>query len=119
MNIENNMPDDYEFNKIPDVDDYNEVIVEDDSDEEPTRHSSKDTDDFPTFSKMYAHEADDIVLRKIDERIKDGDSSRLNQDEIKNARKKWFKHMPAEHKFRRPLAFFTRIQDISLGDIIS
>ncbi|MFS7954043.1 hypothetical protein Hanom_Chr07g00625681 [Helianthus anomalus] len=68
---------------------------------------------------MFVNEANDIVWKKIEERIIDGDSLRRNQHEIKNARKKWFKIMPAERKFRRPLAFFTRNKDISVGDIIS
>ncbi|MFS7929982.1 hypothetical protein Hanom_Chr04g00338831 [Helianthus anomalus] len=88
MNIEIGKPDDYEFNSIPNADDYDELIAEDDSDKEPARHSSQDTNDFPTFSEMFAHEADDIVLIKIEERIKDSDSPRLYQDKIKNARKK-------------------------------
>ncbi|MFS7904741.1 hypothetical protein Hanom_Chr01g00039591 [Helianthus anomalus] len=119
VNIEIDKRDEYEFTSILDVNDYDEVIVEDDSDEEPARHSSQYTDNFPRFSEMFAHEADDIVLRKIEERIKDGESPRLSQDEIKDVRKKWFKFLPSERKFRKPFAFFTRIQDIYVGDIIS
>ncbi|MFS8034472.1 hypothetical protein Hanom_Chr17g01581511 [Helianthus anomalus] len=96
------------FNKIPDADEYDEAIVEDDSDSEPVRHSSENTYDFPTFSEMFAHEAYDVVLRRIEERVKDGDSPRIDQEKIRDARLIGFKLMLAECKFKRPLAFFTR-----------
>ncbi|KAJ0770537.1 hypothetical protein HanPI659440_Chr07g0258731 [Helianthus annuus] len=83
MNIEIDKPEECDYTSIHDANDYDEVTVKDDSDEKPARHASQDADEFPTFTEMFVNEADDIVWKKIEERIIDGDSLRLNQDGIK------------------------------------
>ncbi|XP_022026769.1 protein PFC0760c-like [Helianthus annuus] len=112
-------PDDYVFNYIPEADNYDNVVVEYDSDDEITKYSGEGTDDFPTFQEMFDEETQNLLKRKIEETTKDGVSPRLSKDEIREARKTWFKLMAKERKFRRPLAFFTRNPDVSLGDINS
>ncbi|XP_035834085.1 protein PFC0760c-like [Helianthus annuus] len=87
MNIDITKPDDYVSNHVQQADDYDEVIIEDDPDNELPKYSGEDTDDFPMFTEKYAHEADDLVKSKIEERIKDGESPRLSKDQIREARK--------------------------------
>ncbi|MFS7919256.1 hypothetical protein Hanom_Chr03g00210611 [Helianthus anomalus] len=79
-----------------------------DSDDEMPKYSGEGTEDFPTFQESFDEEMNDLLKRKIEETIKDGESSRLDKDQIRQARKALFKAMPIERKFRRPLAFFTR-----------
>ncbi|MFS8008231.1 hypothetical protein Hanom_Chr14g01270271 [Helianthus anomalus] len=105
------------FKYIPEADDYNNVVVEDDSDDEIAKYYGEGTNDFSTFQEMFNEETQNLWKRKIDEMTKDDLSPRLSKDEIRKAWKTWFKLMPKERKFRRPLAFFTRNPDVSLGDI--
>ncbi|MFS8022859.1 hypothetical protein Hanom_Chr16g01444491 [Helianthus anomalus] len=43
----------------------------------------------------------------------------MTREELREERKKWFKPEVNERKFKRPLKFFTRHPDQSLGDILS
>ncbi|MFS8002404.1 hypothetical protein Hanom_Chr13g01201691 [Helianthus anomalus] len=52
------------------------------------------------------------------ERVK-GVHPKLSREELLETREHWFRPMPKERKFKRPLVFFTRHLDVSLGDILS
>ncbi|MFS7913329.1 hypothetical protein Hanom_Chr02g00140571 [Helianthus anomalus] len=86
--------------------------------EEPFHYSSKNSEDFPTFEDL-EHNQDDL-RRKVDEKVSESGTPRtLTREELREERKKWFKPIPEERKFKRPLKFFTRQQDQSPGDILS
>ncbi|MFS7966806.1 hypothetical protein Hanom_Chr09g00778161 [Helianthus anomalus] len=70
------------------------------------------------FKKCLMKILKELLKRKIEEKVK-GVSPRMSKEEVLEARKTWFKPTPKERKFRRPLAFFTRNPDVSLGDILS
>ncbi|MFS7967578.1 hypothetical protein Hanom_Chr09g00787371 [Helianthus anomalus] len=94
----------YVFKMVDVADNFNNVVVEDDSEsdqEEPFHYSNE-------------------LKRKVGEKVsEDGVPKTLSKEELLEERKKWFKPMVEERKFKRPLKFFTRHQDQSLGDILS
>ncbi|MFS7989106.1 hypothetical protein Hanom_Chr11g01042821 [Helianthus anomalus] len=67
----------------------------------------------------------DYVFKMVDEAgsfddvVMEDDSGSDQDEELHEERKKWFKPMVEEIKFKRPLKFFTRHPDQSLGDILS
>ncbi|MFS7906048.1 hypothetical protein Hanom_Chr01g00054781 [Helianthus anomalus] len=90
----------YEFKYAQEADKYNDVIVEegsDSSDEEIVFH--------------YAG-----IVEKI---TTEGVSRTVPRENLAEERKKWFKVMPKERKFIRPLQYFTHDADILWGDILS
>ncbi|MFS7918978.1 hypothetical protein Hanom_Chr03g00207501 [Helianthus anomalus] len=68
---------------------------------------------------MFAENTDEVLRRKVEERVKEGVHPKLSREELLEARKHWCRAMPKERKFKRSLAFFTRQPDASLGDILS
>ncbi|MFS7997459.1 hypothetical protein Hanom_Chr12g01142041 [Helianthus anomalus] len=61
-----------------------------------------------------------MLRHKVEERVhEEGEPSTISKEDLCEARKKWFRPMPKERKLKRPLAFFTRHPNASLGDILS
>ncbi|MFS7965402.1 hypothetical protein Hanom_Chr09g00761841 [Helianthus anomalus] len=66
---------------------------------------------------------DDVIIKEgsdSDQDIStDGIPKTISKEDLYAERKKWFRPMQEERKFKRPLKFFTRHPDKSLGDILS
>ncbi|MFS7913333.1 hypothetical protein Hanom_Chr02g00140621 [Helianthus anomalus] len=111
----------YVFKMVGDVDNFDNFVVEDDSEsdqEDLFHYSSKNSEDFPTFADL-EHNQDDL-RRKFDEKVSESGTPRtLTREELREERKKWFKPIPEERKYKRPQKFFARQQDQSPGDILS
>ncbi|MFS7918294.1 hypothetical protein Hanom_Chr03g00199291 [Helianthus anomalus] len=68
---------------------------------------------------MFAKNTEEVLRRKFEERVKEGVPLNLSCEELLEARKHWFRPLLKERKFRRPLEFFTKHPDASLGDTLS
>ncbi|MFS7960792.1 hypothetical protein Hanom_Chr08g00707171 [Helianthus anomalus] len=115
--IEYNAPDDEYVFKMVDADNFNDVVIEDDSDsdhEEQLHYSGRDSD-FPTFTELFKTHNEDNLKGQIVEKLgEEGIPRKLSKEELREERKKWFKPMPGERKFKRPLKFFKSYPDESL-----
>ncbi|KAJ0570216.1 hypothetical protein HanHA300_Chr05g0175531 [Helianthus annuus] len=113
----------YTFNFANKADNFKNVIIEegsDISDEDTPFHYSGVDDTFPTFAEILKSHNEDEVRRKVVERIStEGIPEVVPQNELLEGRKNWFKVMPKERKYKRPLQYFTDHLDKSLGDILS
>ncbi|MFS7986720.1 hypothetical protein Hanom_Chr11g01013621 [Helianthus anomalus] len=71
--IENNAPGgDYVFKMVYDADNFNDVVIEDDSDsdhEKPMDYSGQD-DDFPKFVELFRSQNEDDLRRKVVEKLR-------------------------------------------------
>ncbi|MFS7997562.1 hypothetical protein Hanom_Chr12g01143211 [Helianthus anomalus] len=77
-------------------------------------------DDFPTFDELFRSHNEDEVRRKVSEKIASNDVPKtISKEDLLEEKNRWFRAMPEERKFKRPLKFFTRYPDKSLGDILS
>ncbi|MFS8019402.1 hypothetical protein Hanom_Chr15g01403371 [Helianthus anomalus] len=98
----------YEFKYAQEADKYDELIVEEASDS-----FDKETD-------FHYSGNEDEIRRKIVEKITtEGVPRTIPRENLAEERKKWFKVMPKERKYLRPLQYFTHNADISWGDILS
>ncbi|MFS8002465.1 hypothetical protein Hanom_Chr13g01202381 [Helianthus anomalus] len=71
------------------------------------------------FRHIYRDDADiDELRRKVAECLKDRNFDGTLKDPQKEERKKWFRKSN-ERMFKRPLKYYKRDKDVSLGDIIS
>ncbi|MFS7918205.1 hypothetical protein Hanom_Chr03g00198091 [Helianthus anomalus] len=106
----------YEFKYAQEADQYNEVIVEeasDSSDEETDFHYSGVDETFPSLAKIFNDQNEDEIRRKIVEKITtEGVPRTIPRENLAEERKKWFKVMPMERKFIRPLQYFEFLSDI-------
>ncbi|MFS7906675.1 hypothetical protein Hanom_Chr01g00062041 [Helianthus anomalus] len=68
------------------------------------------------YEFKYAQEADQKIVEKI---TTEGVPRTKPRENLAEERKKWFKVMPKERKFLRPLQYSTHNADISWGDILS
>ncbi|MFS7953079.1 hypothetical protein Hanom_Chr07g00614381 [Helianthus anomalus] len=93
-----NQQPEYESKYVDEADNYDRVEVEDCTDEES---EFEDTSNFPTLVEFFSQENRDELRRKVAEFLKD----------------KSFED--TKRKFKRPLKFYKRDRDVSLGDIIS
>ncbi|MFS7907126.1 hypothetical protein Hanom_Chr01g00067591 [Helianthus anomalus] len=113
----------YGFKCAKEADQYDEVIVEDapdSSDEEMNFHYSGVDEMFPSLAEMFKAQNEDEIRRKIVEKITTkGVPRTIPRENLAVERKKWFKVMPKERNFIRPLQFFTHDKNISWGDILS
>ncbi|MFS7929773.1 hypothetical protein Hanom_Chr04g00336411 [Helianthus anomalus] len=113
----------YEFKYAQEADKYNYVLVEerlDSSNEETIFHYAGVDETFPSLAEMFKEQNEDEVRRKIMEKITtEGVPRTIPRENLVEERKKWFKVMPKERKFIRPLQYFTHDADISWGDILS
>ncbi|MFS7919535.1 hypothetical protein Hanom_Chr03g00213791 [Helianthus anomalus] len=128
FDFEKDMEDDapnseYMFKMVDEADNFNEVVVEDKSESDQDvsfPYSSKDSEDFPTFTELFRTHNEDELKRKVAEKLNtNGVPRTLTKEELREERKKWFKPLVEERKFKRPLKFFTSHSDESLGDILS
>ncbi|KAJ0447992.1 hypothetical protein HanRHA438_Chr17g0819101 [Helianthus annuus] len=126
-----NKQQDYKYNYVEDADIYDRVEVEECSDNEEV---SEDTSKLPTLMEFFAAENRDELRQKVTEAVNDnvfeclrkeaeqkGQSNADKEDQSEAEeidRSKWFKDSH-ERKFKRPLKFFQRDRNVSLGDIIS
>ncbi|XP_021985470.1 BAG domain-containing protein Samui-like [Helianthus annuus] len=126
-----NKQQDYKYDYVEDADIYDRVEVEECSDNEEV---PEDTSKLPTLMEFFAAKNRDELRQKVTEAVNDnvfeclrkeaeqeGQSNvdkegQSNVEEID--RSKWFKDSH-ERKFKRPLKFFQRDRNVSLGDIIS
>ncbi|MFS7965773.1 hypothetical protein Hanom_Chr09g00766131 [Helianthus anomalus] len=92
-----NQQPDYEYKYVEEADVYDRVEVEDCTDEESNA---------------------DELRRKVAKCLKDKNFDGTTKDPQKEEHKKWFRKSN-ERKFKRPLKFYKRDRDVSLGDIIS
>ncbi|MFS8022666.1 hypothetical protein Hanom_Chr16g01442211 [Helianthus anomalus] len=112
----------YSFKFVNELDNFNDVIIEEgpESDEDTPFHYSRLDDDFPTFNELFCSHNEEEVRRKVVENIaSEGFPETVSKEDLLEERKRWFKVMPEERKYKRPLQFFTRHPDKSLGDILS
>ncbi|MFS7935683.1 hypothetical protein Hanom_Chr05g00406461 [Helianthus anomalus] len=113
----------YEFKYAQEADKYNDVIVEeafDSSDKETVFHYVGVDETYPSPAEMFKEQNEDKVRRKIVEKITtEGVPRTIPRENLVEEWKKWFKVMPKERKFIRPLQFFTHDADLSWGDILS
>ncbi|KAJ0743325.1 hypothetical protein HanPI659440_Chr10g0374541 [Helianthus annuus] len=113
----------YEFKYAHEADNYNDVIVEEGSDssnEDTVFHYSGIDETFPTLAEMFKEHNEGEVRRKVVEKITtEGIPRTIPRESLVEERKKWFKVMLKERKYRRPLQYFTHNGDLSLGDILS
>ncbi|MFS7936604.1 hypothetical protein Hanom_Chr05g00417541 [Helianthus anomalus] len=105
----------YEYKYVDEADNYDRVEVEDCTDEE---NVNEYTSKFPTLVEFFSQENRDELRRKVTEILKDKNFDGTTKDPLKEERKKWFRKN-TERKFKRPLKFYKRDRDVSLGDIIS
>ncbi|MFS7962807.1 hypothetical protein Hanom_Chr08g00730831 [Helianthus anomalus] len=101
---------------------FDDVIIVEGSyfDQDVPFHYTGLDDDFPTFNELFRSHNEDELRRKVVEKIsKDGIPETISKEDLREEKKKWFRAMPEERKFKRPLKFFTRHPDKSLGDILS
>ncbi|MFS7947368.1 hypothetical protein Hanom_Chr06g00547481 [Helianthus anomalus] len=111
----------YTFKFFNEANNFNDVIIEEgsDSDQDTPFHYSGLDDDFPTFDELFRSHNEDKVRRKVVEKIAtEGVPETVSKEYLLEERKRWFKAMPKERKFKRPLQFFIRHPDKSLGDIL-
>ncbi|XP_021991556.1 glutamic acid-rich protein-like [Helianthus annuus] len=117
---------DFEPRYPHEADHYDEMIVESASDSEEDRvdfHYEGEDVAFPTFTEMFQDKNEDVLRRKIEERISTADIPESVPREITaEERKRWFKNIPKETKTLRALQYFTHNKDLSweifyLGDI--
>ncbi|MFS7954822.1 hypothetical protein Hanom_Chr07g00635151 [Helianthus anomalus] len=97
----------YEFKYAQEADKYNDVIVEEASDssfEETVFHYVGIDNTFLSLTEMFKEQNEDEVRRKIVEKITtEGVPRTIPRKNLVEERKKWFKVMPKERKFIRPL----------------
>ncbi|KAJ0905548.1 hypothetical protein HanPSC8_Chr07g0295201 [Helianthus annuus] len=121
--IPSSLEKEYEFKYVHEADKYNDVIVEqgsDSSDKETVFHYSGVDETFPTLAELFKEQNEEEVRRKVVEKITtEGIPRTIPRENLVEERKKWFKVMPKERKFIRPLQYFTHDADISWGDILS
>ncbi|XP_035833195.1 uncharacterized protein LOC110877828 [Helianthus annuus] len=110
-----NQQPEYQYKYVEEADNYDRVEVEDCSGEE---NVNVDTSNFPTLVEFFSQENIDELRRKVEECLKDKNFDGTVKDAHKEERKKWFRKS-TERKFKRPLKFYKRDRDVSLGDIIS
>ncbi|MFS7936379.1 hypothetical protein Hanom_Chr05g00414891 [Helianthus anomalus] len=113
----------YEFKYANEVDNFDCVEVEECSDifeEDTPFHYSCIDDTFSTLAETFKEQNEDEIRRKVVEKITaEGIPKVVPQETLLEGRKNWFKVMPKERTFRRPLQYITHNADISLGDILS
>ncbi|MFS8006740.1 hypothetical protein Hanom_Chr14g01252731 [Helianthus anomalus] len=113
----------YDFKYAHEADNFNDVIVEagsDTSEEDTPFHYSGVDDTFPTLAEMLRNKTKTTYEGKwLKRQTTEGIPQTVPQETLLEGKKNWFKVMPKERKFRRPLQYFTHNADISLGDILS
>ncbi|MFS7987654.1 hypothetical protein Hanom_Chr11g01025431 [Helianthus anomalus] len=113
-----NQQPEYQYKYVEDADNYDRVEVEDCSDEEQSESIHVDTSNFPTLAEFFSQANEDDLRRKVAESVKNKSFYEMSKDEQREERKKWFRK-GTERKFKRPLKYYKRDREVSLGDIIS
>ncbi|MFS7964139.1 hypothetical protein Hanom_Chr08g00746711 [Helianthus anomalus] len=113
-----NQQPDYQYKYVEEADNYDRVEVEDWSDEDQSESADVDTSNFPTLAEFFIQSNDDELRRKVEECVKNKSFDEMKKDDHHEERKKWFRKS-TERKFKRPLKYYKRDKEVSLGDIIS
>ncbi|KAM0063800.1 hypothetical protein Hdeb2414_s0003g00095181 [Helianthus debilis subsp. tardiflorus] len=113
-----NQQPEYQYKYVEDADNYDRVEVEDCSDEEQSENVNVDTSEFLTLVEFSSQANEDELRRKVAESVKNKSFHEKLMNERREERKKWFRKY-TERKFKRPLKYYKRDREISLGDIIS
>ncbi|KAJ0730647.1 hypothetical protein HanOQP8_Chr07g0242611 [Helianthus annuus] len=113
-----NQQPEYQYKYVEDADNYDRVEVEDWSDEDQSENVHVDTSSFPTLAEFFSQANEDVLRRKVAESVKNKSFSEMSKDEQREERKKWFRKN-TKIKFKRPLKYYKRDREVSLGDIIS
>ncbi|KAJ0941315.1 hypothetical protein HanRHA438_Chr02g0093161 [Helianthus annuus] len=113
-----NQQPDYQYKYVEETDNYDRVEVEDWSDEDQSESAHGDTTNFPTLAEFFGQANEDVLRRKVEECVKNKSFDEMSKDERREERKKWFRK-DYERKFKRPLKYYKRDREVSLGDIIS
>ncbi|MFS7979690.1 hypothetical protein Hanom_Chr10g00930671 [Helianthus anomalus] len=108
----------YQYKYVEDADNYDRVEVEDCSDEDQSRNVNVDTSSYPTLAELFRQANEDELRRKVAESMKNKSFHEMTKEENCEERKKWL-WKDTERKFKRPLQYYRRDRDVSLGDIIS
>ncbi|MFS7919292.1 hypothetical protein Hanom_Chr03g00211041 [Helianthus anomalus] len=87
----------YQYKYVEETDDYDKMEVEDWSDDDQSENVNVDTTSFPTLAEFFSQANEDELRRKVAE--------------------SWFRK-DTERKYKRPLQYYRRDRDVSLGDII-
>ncbi|KAM0049181.1 hypothetical protein Hdeb2414_s0008g00282891 [Helianthus debilis subsp. tardiflorus] len=110
-----NQQPEYSYKYVEEADKYDRVEIEDCTDDEDV---AEDTSKYPTLMEFFAEENREELRQKVAEAVKDKNFDSTQKEMEIEDRSKWFKKSHAR-KFKRPLKYFQRDQNVSLGDIIS
>ncbi|MFS7968440.1 putative transcription factor bZIP family [Helianthus anomalus] len=72
--INPNKPESYVFKDVSEANDFNNVFVENDTDsdnDDPFRYLGEGLEDFPKFAELFSTHNEDMLRRKVEERIRD------------------------------------------------
>ncbi|XP_021985394.1 FK506-binding protein 3-like [Helianthus annuus] len=109
FDIEDEIPEgsdeDYVFKHVEDANNFDDVVVEDDSldsDNDVPPHYEGLDDDFSTFSELFRIHNEDDLRRKVAEKLTtEGPPKVLTKEELRKERKRWFrKPVVEERKFK-------------------
>ncbi|KAJ0920343.1 hypothetical protein HanRHA438_Chr05g0240271 [Helianthus annuus] len=108
----------YQYKYVEEADNYDKVEVEDWSDDDQSKNVDSDTSSFPNLAELFSQANEDELRRKVAESVKSKSFKEMSKEEQREERKKWFRK-DTERKYKRPLQYYRRDRDVSLGDIIS
>ncbi|XP_021971948.1 glutamic acid-rich protein-like [Helianthus annuus] len=108
----------YQYKYVEEADNYDKVEVEDWSDDDQSKNVDSDTSSFPTLAELFSQANEDELRRKVAESVKSKSFREMSKEEQREERKKWFR-MDTERKYKRPIQYYRRDRDVSLGYIIS
>ncbi|XP_022015099.1 protein PFC0760c-like [Helianthus annuus] len=108
----------YQYKYVEEADNYDKVEVEDWSDDDQSENVNVNTSSFPTLAELFSQANEGELRRKVAESVKNKSFKEMSKEEQREERKKWFRK-DTERKFKRPLQYYRRDRDVSLGDIIS
>ncbi|XP_022015044.1 eukaryotic translation initiation factor 5B-like [Helianthus annuus] len=108
----------YQYKYVEEADNYDKVEVEDWSDDDQNENVNVDTSSFPTLAEFFSQANEDELRRKVAESVKSKSFKEMSKEEQLEERKKWSRK-DTYRKYKRPLKYYKRDRDVSLGDIIS
>ncbi|MFS7948733.1 hypothetical protein Hanom_Chr06g00563361 [Helianthus anomalus] len=117
-NVDGYLRDDVNYKYIEEADNYDRVEVEDWSDDDQSENANVDTSNFPMLVEFFSQANIDELRRKVEECLKDKNFDGTKKDERREERQKWFMKN-SKRKLKRPLKYYKRDRELSLGDIIS
>ncbi|XP_022031054.1 FK506-binding protein 5-like [Helianthus annuus] len=113
-----NQQSEYQYKYVEEAYNYDKVEVEDWGDDDQSANVNVDTSSFPTLAEFFSKANEDELRKKIAESVKSKSFKEISKEEQREERKKWFRK-DTDRKYKRPLQYYRRDRDVSLGDIIS